>query len=335
MRFAAASKNNAGNYAAAGAQIINASTDIQQAIANRKPNYTGIAIAAMDAASLEKQAALKAETQVNTAGLKAVADVKQAELTADSHVAATQSTADARINVAEMEANVQELKDKRRMAGKLSALGALAAKAAIKPKKVDRPEIITTDRSGQISKAQSDLDEATAKYNQYYKNSGEQGEVETTPTAPTTGSTPAVSTSLTPGSDGLYTVGIVELGERLRDNFGLTIVEHPAFGGVTNVHAPNSHHYYGQDDGTGEAIDVQDHRSDVINGVHWTDRTANLRDLLKGSGHEVLGPGDPGHSTHLHLGNHGGIFSLNQQQYDYLFGGNSGGKNATFVLNNS
>ena len=44
MRFAAASKNNASNYATAGAHIINASTDIQQAIANRKPNYTGIAI---------------------------------------------------------------------------------------------------------------------------------------------------------------------------------------------------------------------------------------------------------------------------------------------------
>jgi len=179
MRFAAASKNNAGNYANAGAQIINASTDIQQAIANRRPDYSGLALVAMDAASLEKQAALKAETQVNTAGLKAVAGVKQAELTADSRVAAAQSTADAKLKVAEMNADVQELKDKRRMAGNLSALGALAAKAAIKPKKVERPEIITTDRSGQISKAQSDLDEATAKYNEYYKNSGEQGEAET------------------------------------------------------------------------------------------------------------------------------------------------------------
>ena len=41
MRFAAASKNNAGNYATAGAQIINASTDIQQAIAHRRPDYSG------------------------------------------------------------------------------------------------------------------------------------------------------------------------------------------------------------------------------------------------------------------------------------------------------
>jgi len=177
MRFAAASKNNASNYATAGAHIINASSDIQQAIANRKPDYTGIAITAMDAALLEKQAALKAKTAVNTAGLKAVAGVKEAELTADSRVAAAQSMADAKINVAEMEADVQELEDRRRMAGKLSALGALAAKTAIKPKKVDRPEIITTDRSGQISEAQAALDEATAKYKDYLKSSGEEGEV--------------------------------------------------------------------------------------------------------------------------------------------------------------
>ena len=331
MRFAAASKNNAGNYAAAGAQIINASTDIQQAIANRRPDYSGLALVAMDAASLEKLAAIKAETQVNTAGLKAVAGVKEADLTADSRVAATQSMADARINVAEMNADVQELKDKRRMAGNLSALGALAAKTAIKRKKVDPPKFDGVDLSTDIAETTTKIAKLQKEIDEF--NSGT--EVATAPTAPTTGSTPAVSTSLTPGSDGLYTVGIVELGERLRDNFGLTIVEHPAFGGVTDVHARGSHHYYGEDEGKGEAIDVQDWRPDVINGVHWKDRTANLRDLLRGSGHEVLGPGDPGHSTHLHLGNHGGIFSLNQQQYDYLFGGNSGGKNATFVLNNS
>ncbi len=331
MRFAAASKNNASNYATAGAHIINASSDIQQAIANRKPDYTGIAITAMDAALLEKQAALKAKTAVNTAGLKAVAGVKEAELTADSRVAAAQSMADAKIKVAEMDADVQELEDKRRMAGKLSALGALAAKTAVKRKKVDPPEFDGVDLSTDIAETTAKIAKLQQEIDAF--NSGT--EVATEPTTPTTGSTPAVSTSLTPGSDGLYNVGIVELAERLRDNFGLTITEHPEFGGVTNVHSRNSHHYHGNEEGKGEAVDVQDWRPDVINGVHWTDRTANLRDLLRGSGHEVLGPGDPGHSTHLHLGNYGGIFSLNQQQYDYLFGGNSGGKNATFVLNNS
>ena len=190
MRFAAASKNNASNYATAGAHIINASTDIQQAIANRKPDYTGIAITAMDAASLEKQAALKAETAVNTAGLKAVADIKQAKLTADSRVAAAQSMADAKINVTEMDADVQELKDKHRMAGKLSALGALAAKTAIKRKKVDPPKFDGVDLS-------TDIAETTAKIAKLQKeidafNSGT--EVATEPTAPTGASNLSIST---------------------------------------------------------------------------------------------------------------------------------------------
>jgi len=198
MRFAAASKNNASNYATAGAHIINASTDIQQAIANHKPDYTGIAITAMDAASLENQAALKAETAVNTAGLKAVAGVKQAKLTADSRAAAAQSMADAEINVAEMNADVQKLKDKHRMAGKLSALGTLAAKTAIKRKKVDPPKFDGVDLS-------TDIAETTAKIAKLQKeidafNSGT--EVATEPTIPTTGSTPTTSQPLTSSSSG-------------------------------------------------------------------------------------------------------------------------------------
>ena len=125
-------------------------------------------------------------------------------------------------------------------------------------------------------------------------------------------------------SDGLYHVPIVDLGTRLRDNFGLTIKEHSHFDPVDNVHAPNSYHYYD------EAIDVQDWRDDVIDGVGWKDRTANLRNLLKGSGAEILGPGDAGHDSHLHLAAKDGVFKLNQQQYDTLFGGGAGGKGATF-----
>ena len=125
-------------------------------------------------------------------------------------------------------------------------------------------------------------------------------------------------------SDGLYHVPIIDLGTRLRDNFGLTIREHDHFDPVDDVHSPNSYHYYG------EAIDVQDWRDDVIDGVSWKDRTSNLRDLMRGAGAEVLGPGDKGHDSHLHLAAKGGIFKLNQQQYDTLFGGNSGGTKATF-----
>jgi hypothetical protein len=130
--------------------------------------------------------------------------------------------------------------------------------------------------------------------------------------------------------DGRYHIPIVELGNRLQDRFGLTVVEHPAFGGVTVKHADNSHHYFD------EAIDIQDHRggagdgAEGFNGMGYVQRTKNLANLLHGSGHEILGPGTPGHDTHLHIGNHGGIFKLDQQQYDYLFGGNSGGLSSTF-----
>ena len=124
--------------------------------------------------------------------------------------------------------------------------------------------------------------------------------------------------------DGRYHIPIVDLGNRLQNNFGLRVREHSAFGGNSGGHAPNSHHNYD------EALDITDWRADVIDGVSWQQRTKNLTNLLKGSGHEILGPGTPGHDTHLHIGNHGGVFKLDQQQYDYLFGGNSGGKNSTF-----
>ena len=127
-------------------------------------------------------------------------------------------------------------------------------------------------------------------------------------------------------SDGLYHIPIVPLGERLRDNFGLTIREHEHFDPVDNVHSPNSYHYHG------EAIDVQDWRADSIDGVSWKDRTKNLESLLQGSGAEIIGPGSgvSGHDSHLHLAAKGGLFKLNQNQYDTLFGGNAGGKSATF-----
>ena len=127
-------------------------------------------------------------------------------------------------------------------------------------------------------------------------------------------------------SDGFYHVPIISLGERLRDNFGLTIREHDHFDPVDNVHSPNSYHYHG------EAIDVQDWRQDDIDGVNWKDRTRNLEKLLAGSGAEIIGPGSgvAGHDTHLHLAAKDGIFKLNDDQYNTLFGGNAGGRNATF-----
>lgn len=132
--------------------------------------------------------------------------------------------------------------------------------------------------------------------------------------------------------DGNYLVPIVSLGERLRDNFGLKIAEHSYFDDVNPVHSPNSYHYYD------EAIDVTDHRggkgagAEGFDGVGYIQRTKNLRDLMRGSGAEVIGPGDmKGHDTHLHLAAKGGIFKLNEDQYNYLFGGKSGGRSSTFA----
>lgn len=125
-------------------------------------------------------------------------------------------------------------------------------------------------------------------------------------------------------------VSLVDVGKRLRDNFGLTIREHPEFDKVDNVHSDNSYHYKNL------AIDVQDWRPDVINGVDWQTRTKNLENLFKGSATEVLGPasGFPGHDTHLHLAVSDGMFKFTPQQYNYLFGEGLG-KDSTFQLDAS
>ena len=127
-----------------------------------------------------------------------------------------------------------------------------------------------------------------------------------------------------PNDKGIYEIPLVAFGKRLRDNFGLDIGEHSAFGGNTGRHAKNSYHDYD------EAIDIRDWRPDMIDGVSWQKRTSNLRDMLRGAGPEVLGPGDADHDSHVHLAAKGGILNLNQAQYDYFFGGKSGGKSALF-----
>jgi hypothetical protein len=121
-----------------------------------------------------------------------------------------------------------------------------------------------------------------------------------------------------------YSVDIIELGDRLQDHFGLTIREHPHFDVVDDVHSTNSYHY------TGEAIDVQDWREDHLEGVHWTERTRHLKDLLTGIGAEVYGPGDPGHDTHVHLAADQGIFHFNACQFHIIFCSDVDGQRFTF-----
>ena len=94
---------------------------------------------------------------------------------------------------------------------------------------------------------------------------------------------------------------IVDIGKELQKH-GLRVRENPAFGKV-GKHAPKSYHYSGQ------AIDVTDWRPDVAPAfeggkpISWKQRTGELAYRAKQSGlfKEALGPGDPGHETHVHL----------------------------------
>lgn len=97
---------------------------------------------------------------------------------------------------------------------------------------------------------------------------------------------------------------IADVGRALQ-KYGLKIGEHPEFGGVSGVHAKGSHHYTPG----GGAVDITDWRKDVAPAfaggkpISWKQRTGELAWRAKQLGmfNEVLGPGDPGHDTHVHL----------------------------------
>jgi len=95
---------------------------------------------------------------------------------------------------------------------------------------------------------------------------------------------------------------IVDIGKYLQ-RFGLRVGENPAFGGVGGGHSPTGYHPKGL------AIDVTDWRPDVAPAyeggkpIPWKQRTGELSWRAKQLGvfSEALGPGDPGHDTHVHL----------------------------------
>ena len=111
---------------------------------------------------------------------------------------------------------------------------------------------------------------------------------------------------------------IVDIGKALQ-GYGLRVGQHRAFGPV-GKHAENSYHYHD------EAIDVTDHRADdgpEYEGgpsLPWQERTRRLMQRARelGTFDEVLGPGDAGHGTHVHLAKRKDRPALNAQQLEYL-----------------
>ena len=113
--------------------------------------------------------------------------------------------------------------------------------------------------------------------------------------------------------DGRYQVPIVDFGKQLQGR-GWNVAEHSAFGGVSDVHAPNSYHKYD------EALDITWKNNDYgdfdpSGKIGWADWTDQLGDRLAGAGPEVLyRSNDPKHSTHVHLAAKNGMLTLSPEQ---------------------
>ena len=159
MRFASAGKNRASNYTAAGASSVRSSNDIQTALANRRQDVTGIAIASMDAVNSQNIVAKEARAAVLRNAIEATTSTKIADVKADADIAVAESRAETFKDEADYDAKEIKSKSKAKMAGSIAAMGALAAKVAIKPKKVEMPEYASIDYSGKIADAKSKLEE--------------------------------------------------------------------------------------------------------------------------------------------------------------------------------
>ena len=114
---------------------------------------------------------------------------------------------------------------------------------------------------------------------------------------------------------------IVDIGKFLQ-KYGLKVAENPAFGGVGGGHSPGGYHPKGL------AIDVTDWRPDMAPAYaggpkkSWKERTGELSWRAKQLGlfNEVLGPGDKGHDTHVHLALEGKK-PFTEQQLEWLVTG--------------
>ena len=118
-------------------------------------------------------------------------------------------------------------------------------------------------------------------------------------------------------------INIVDFGKAAQQ-YGWDVGEHLAFGtGRVGKHAPNSHHYYG------EAVDITaptnvDVAPAYAGGkpIPWQQRTGELKYRLAKLGKltELLGPGDSGHSTHVHAALKD-TADLTPQQLEWAFTG--------------
>lgn len=118
-------------------------------------------------------------------------------------------------------------------------------------------------------------------------------------------------------------VNVVDFGKAAQQ-YGWVVGENPAFGtGRVGKHAEGSQHYQGK------AVDITaptnvDTAPAYPGGkpIPWQQRTGELKWRLKQLGGltELLGPGDPGHSTHVHAALVGNA-NYTPQQLEWAFTG--------------
>ena len=139
MRFAAASRFSAGDYATAASAGANALASTFDAARKSAPDWTGLARTSMNARSTERQAAMKAEADVATAGMKAFGNVKDMQIK----------------GAYALEARKTEIDSRKRMAGRLGALGGFKM-----PKKPRKKATLTQDQiNAQVGVMEQSLNE--------------------------------------------------------------------------------------------------------------------------------------------------------------------------------
>jgi len=191
-RFASLGQNRASDYATAGRVVANEASKAFDATRSFNPNYTDLAVQGMKARNYEKRAAWAAQEKMAKSGIKAVAGVQETKVISDAR------------------ADISNTQTKSRKAGKLAAMGGLIAKAAITPRKVERPAPVTTDYSGKKTSAQKAIDEAQQEldnFNQGNTTTTDSSDVATGPTTPSTNTSGTPSQNAFSGDPSTFMTG--------------------------------------------------------------------------------------------------------------------------------